>query len=96
MSLMPVLNGNWWYHAGLKFKHYLFYFDQRTYKRILEGEDVGVLWFYVVKGTGVPGGNHRYLVGPTCRPRESILGRSGLPRSYPVKGPFSNIYIGAR
>ena len=36
---------------------------QRTYKCILEGADVGVLWSYVVEETGEPGENHRPWTG---------------------------------
>ena len=32
---------------------------QRTYKRVLEGADVDVLWSYVVEETGEPGENNR-------------------------------------
>ena len=35
----------------------------RTYKRVLEGVNVGILWSYVVEETGVPGGNHRPWAG---------------------------------
>ena len=46
---------------------------QRTYKRVLEGTDVGVLWSYMVEETGEPGENHRPWTGDhypaTCRHR---------------------------
>ena len=32
---------------------------QRTYRRVLEGADVGVLWSSVVEETAEPGENHR-------------------------------------
>ena len=35
----------------------------RTYKRVLEGADVGVLWSYMVEETGEPGENHRPWTG---------------------------------
>ena len=53
---------------------------QRTYRRVLEGADVGVLWSYVVEETGEPGENHRPWMGEhypaTCRHRDSTPGRS--------------------
>ena len=55
----------------------------RTYRRVLEGADVGVLWSSWWK-TGEPGGNHRHWTGDhypaTCRHQDSILGRSGGER----------------
>ena len=46
--------------SRINFKHYLFLFDytqkaQRTFRRVLEGTDVGVLLSYVVEETGEPG-----------------------------------------
>ena len=40
---------------------------QRTYKRVLEDADVGVLWSYVVEETGEPGENHRPWTGDHYR-----------------------------
>ena len=68
-----------------RLKHYLFYFDytkksHRTYTRVLEGANVGVLWHYVVEETDLPGENHRHWTGDhypaTCRRRGSNPGRS--------------------
>ena len=57
---------------------------QRTYKRVLEGADVGYLRSYVVEETGEPGENHRPWTGDhypaTCGHRDSIPGRSGGKR----------------
>ena len=36
---------------------------QRTYRRVLEGADVGVLWSYVVEETEEPWKNHQHLDG---------------------------------
>ena len=38
---------------------------QRTYIRVLEGADVGVLWSYLVEETGEPGVNHRPWLATT-------------------------------
>ena len=50
---------------------------QNTYRHVLEGADVGVLWSYVVEKTGEPGENHRPLTGDhypaTCLHRDSVL-----------------------
>ena len=54
---------------------------QRTYRHVLEGTDVGVLWSYVMEETGEHGENHQPWTGDhypaTCRDRDLICGRSG-------------------
>ena len=56
---------------------------QRTYRRVLKGADVGLLWSYMVEETGE---NHRPWTGDhypaTCRHRDSILSRSGGKRVF--------------
>ena len=55
-----------------KFKHYFLTLitqkAQRTYRRVLEGAVVGVLWSYVVKETGEPRENHDIGRGNTALP----------------------------
>ena len=72
----------------------------RTYKRVLEGTDVGVLWSNVVEETGVPGGNHRPWAGDhypaTCRRRDqtrttAVTGEGFTPAlSRPLKFTFDH------
>ena len=57
-----------------------------TYRRILEGAGVGIMWSYVMVETEVPGGNHRPSTGDhypaTRRRQESNPGPEGDKKGF--------------
>ena len=63
---------------------------QRTYRRVLEGADVGVLWSYVVEETGEPGENHQPWTGDHY-PATMIFVKSKHAKSVHIH--LKNVYI---